>query len=82
MSTKYVTREEQKTKTELAEAKTEAWNSLLEKADLSDVMGMLADDLQVRYDNAEEKDIASAKIIHEAQDLLKQARGLLRLVEL
>lgn len=69
-------------KSDAALEKTARWVALVEKASLSEIAGMLVDDLVVLSDEEEEKDPAKAKMIHEVAELVRQAKGLLRLSSL
>jgi hypothetical protein len=70
---------QQAKKAEDALEKTARWVALVEKASLSEVAGMLVDDLQVLFDSQEDGSPSQAKLTHEAQELIRQAKGLLRL---
>lgn len=67
------------TKSDAALEKTARWVALVQKASLSEIAGMLADDLLVLSDDAEGKDPAKEKMIDEIAELVRQAKGLLRL---
>lgn len=70
---------QQTKKSEDALEKTARWAALVEKANLSEIAGMLVDDLVVLEDSLENGSPSQAKTIHEAMELVRQAKGLLRL---